>query len=172
MTAPQKTRPAAPAATLAIALALAAALACGAPDLMAQGAQAQEPGTSERERQDINTIATLSVGLVIQSFGYIGVYGDLLSSGSYESGQVIAMLGETVRYLSNAHRELARYQNPAFGVSAGDRQYLADVATIVELLIVEAESLRAFAQNRTEANLAKYRDARATVLTRIDRLVD
>jgi hypothetical protein len=131
----------------------------------------QVPQGSERESQDLNTIATLSVGLVIQSFGYIGTYGDLLASGAYDSQQVANMLGDTVRYLSNAHRDLARYQDPGFNVSAGDRQYLAEVTTILELLIQEAESLRGYASTRAEGDLANYRSARDTALRRIDRLI-
>ncbi|MDR1313595.1 MAG: hypothetical protein LBQ12_07845 [Deltaproteobacteria bacterium] len=134
-------------------------------------AAVQPPQASEREIQDLNAIATLSVGLVIQSFGYIGAYGDLLSSGAYDSQQVINMLGDTVKYLGNAHRELARYQDPGFAVSSGDRQYLAEVTTILELLIEEAESLRGFANSRAEGDLARYRVARDNAWKRIDRLI-
>jgi hypothetical protein len=170
MTSP-RTRPAwrALAARLAIVSALAFPLLAGAPPLAAQ--VGQSPQTSERETQDINTIATLSVGLVIQSFGYIGVYGDLLSSGAYDSNQVINMLGDTVKYLTNAHRELSRYQSPGFDLSPGDRQYLAEVAAIVALLIEEAESLRGFAQTRAEDDLVKFRGARDNAWKRIERLI-
>ncbi|MDR1082234.1 MAG: hypothetical protein LBQ79_15100 [Deltaproteobacteria bacterium] len=141
------------------------------PESQEQPVPGQAPQGSERESQDLNTIATLSVGLVIQSFGYIGAYGDLLSSGAYDSQQVINMLGDTVRYLSNAHRDLSRYQAPGSTVSAGDRQYLAEVTTILELLIEEAESLRGFANTRAEGDLARYRSARDTAWKRIDRLI-
>ncbi|MDR3153569.1 MAG: hypothetical protein LBW85_04675 [Deltaproteobacteria bacterium] len=187
-TLPEPLRPWGRSGGLAVAipaLILTAALGlAGAPALRAQEArdpqgapEALEPGISgpsepsEREKLDLTTIATLSVGLIIQSYGYIGVYGDLLSSGAYDSNQVINMLGDTVKYLSNAHRELVRYQDPAFNVTQGDRQYLAEVAEIVTLLIGEAESLRAYAQSRADDDLSKFRRARDTVLSRIQRLI-
>jgi hypothetical protein len=131
----------------------------------------QDSQVSERESHDLNTIATLSVGLTLQAFGYIGAYGDLFSSGAYESEQVINMLGDAVRYLANAHRELARYQDPDFSLTPGDRRYLAEVASIIELLIQEAESLRLFAQSRDDGDLQKFRRARDNAWKRLDRLI-
>ncbi|MDR2611896.1 MAG: hypothetical protein LBG06_03365 [Deltaproteobacteria bacterium] len=173
MTLPTESRPTwrAPVPRLLALAAAALALhaAAGAPPALAQ--DAQEPQSSEREKQDLNTIATLSVGLVIQSFGYIGVYGDLLSSGAYESEQVVNMLGDTVKYLTNARRDLVRYQDPGFSLSPGDRAYLSDVAQIMTLLIEEAESLRGFAQSRAEGDLGKFRSARDSALKRINLLI-
>jgi hypothetical protein len=147
-------------------------LAAHSPSLLAQEVpDPQAPQESELQKQDLNTIATLSVSLAIQAFGYIGAYGDLFSTGAYDSDQVINMLGDTVRYLANARRDLSRYQDPDFKISSGDRQYLAEVTAILGLLIEEAESLRGFAQTRAEGDLERYRGTRDRAWKRIESLI-
>ncbi|MDR1164836.1 MAG: hypothetical protein LBO66_03015 [Deltaproteobacteria bacterium] len=142
---------------LALALGLGLALAGPA---AAQDSPGEGAAVSPREIQDLNTIATLSVGLVIQAFGYIGTYADLLSRDVYEAQLVTQMLGDTVRYLRNALVQLRLYQDASLDVSRGDRQYLAEITEILVLLIEEAESLSAFAQTHAESDLQNYKDAR------------
>jgi hypothetical protein len=139
---------------------------------LAQDEAGAESSVSERERLDINTIATLSVGLVIQAFGYIGVYGDLLGRDVYEPQLVIQMLGDTVAYLRNAQNQLRLYQDSSLGVNPGDQQYLAEMSAILALLIEEAESLSSFAQTRSESDLQKYRDARDNAWALISKAIN
>jgi hypothetical protein len=130
----------------------------------------QSAAQSERERLDSNALATLSVGLVIQSFGYIGAFADLLSKGVYEPEIVRSMLGETVQYLTNAQNVLHQYQNRSVSVSPGDRRYIGEVENILVLLIQEAESLSSFALSHSEEDLQNYRTSRDKALKLIDKL--
>ncbi|MDR2352898.1 MAG: hypothetical protein LBF22_06990 [Deltaproteobacteria bacterium] len=123
-------------------------------------AQDEMETMTEREILDINTIATLSVGLVIQSYGYIGTYADLLGNNVYEPGKVTQMLGDTVKYLENALYQLRLYESATIDIKPGDKQYLKDVAAIIVILIQEAKSLQAFAQTHAEPDLLSYKEAR------------
>jgi hypothetical protein len=132
--------------------------------------EAPDPGQDERESLDSNAIATLSVGLVIQSLGYVGIYADLLSKGVYDPELVTKMLGETVQYMTNARNVLHQYQSRSVEVRSGDRRYLGEIENILNLLIQEAESLSAFARTRSEDDLQKYRESREKAIKLIDKL--
>jgi hypothetical protein len=115
-------------------------------------------------------VATLSVGLVIQSFGYIGIIADLMTSQIYDTERISNMLGETVQYLTNVQNLLHQYQNRGLNVSRGDRKFIGEIEEIVVLLIQEAESLSAFNQSHLEADLQGYRTSREKALKLIDKL--
>jgi hypothetical protein len=125
-----------------------------------------------REWLDINTIATLSIGLVIQSFGYIGIYGDLLSQGVYTSEKVSEMLNETVKYLGNANTIINMYQNRNIQMNPGDKRYLATISQIIDLLIKEAKSLSAFSQSHAEDDLKEYNLSREKAWDLISKLTE
>ncbi|MDR2350235.1 MAG: hypothetical protein LBF41_06375 [Deltaproteobacteria bacterium] len=120
----------------------------------------QNSKQSEREMLDINAIATLSVGIVIQSYGYIGIFADLYGKGVYDARQVKEMLDVTVQYLNNAQNILHKYQSRSVDVAPGDRRYIAEIEGILVILIREAENLLSFTQTRSEADLAKYNESR------------
>ncbi|MDR2459899.1 MAG: hypothetical protein LBE38_03820 [Deltaproteobacteria bacterium] len=159
-------------AAFCIKLTVFIAIMAMAAALRAQNGTGADEEISERVRLDSNTIATLSVGLVIQSFGYIGTYADLLSRNVYEPQQVRQMLGETIQYLSNAKNVLNQYQDRNIEVSPGDRRYLKEISEILDILIQEADSLSSFAQSHSEEDLKKYKDSRERALKLIDKLTN
>jgi hypothetical protein len=159
-------------AAICLQLAIIGAFFAFTAPILAQGNTGADAEVSEREKLDINTIATLSVGLVIQSFGYIGTYADLLSKGVYEPQQVREMLGETIQYLSNARSVLNQYQNSDIAISPGDRRYLKEISAILDILIQEADSLSSFAQSHSEEDLKKYKDSWEQALKLIERLTN
>ncbi|MDR2340608.1 MAG: hypothetical protein LBF40_10860 [Deltaproteobacteria bacterium] len=152
----------------ALAILLACALAPG--PLFAQAAKGPN-GDSDRESLDLNTIATLSVALVFQAYGYIGTYADLLSTGVYEADRVNAMLKETTIYLQNSRDRLTLFQTSAMGLSSGDKKYIAEVVTILDLLISEAQSLSAFALNHNENDLKQYEASKTKAWSSISKLL-
>jgi hypothetical protein len=125
----------------------------------------------QRQSLDLNTIATLSVAVVFQSFGYIGTYADLLGTGVYDSNRVQEMLRETTVYLQNSRDQLKLYQASAVGLSSGDKRYLAEVTTIIDLLIAEADSLKAYAINHKQADLKKYEANKTRAWTHLSKLL-
>ncbi|MDR2405611.1 MAG: hypothetical protein LBE27_04495 [Deltaproteobacteria bacterium] len=126
---------------------------------------------AERESLDLNTIATLSVAVVFQSFGYIGTYADLLGTGVYDAARVTEMLRETTVYLQNSRDQLRLFQASAMGLSTGDKKYLAEVVTIMDLLIAEADSLKAFALNHNQADLKKYEANKTRAWSHLSKLL-
>jgi hypothetical protein len=130
----------------------------------------QTPKELAREKLDINTIATLSVGIVIQTYGYIGTYGDLLGKGVYDATLVVQMLRDTIQYLNNAQNVIHQYQSRTIDVASGDRRFLGEIEEIIKILIQEAENLTTFAQTHKVEDLEKFNDSRKHALRLIDKL--
>jgi hypothetical protein len=152
--------------------ALALALACLIlPQSLQAQPQAQDQRT-ERESLDLNTIATLSVALVFQAYGYIGTYADLLGAGVYEGAKVTEMLKETIIYLQNSRDRLKLFQTSAMGLSAGDKRYLAEVVEILDLLIAEARSLSSFAANPNHEDRKSYEANKTKAWSSISKLLN
>ena len=150
--------------------ALVLMIAASAGALYAQNGRSADAQT-ERERLDLNAIATLSVAVLIQSYGYIGTYADLFSTGVYDAERVNQMLRETTIYLRNSRDQLKLFQSSAAGVSSGDRQYLGEVTDILDLLIAEAESLSAFTLSHNQDDLRKYEANKTRAWSRLSKLL-
>jgi hypothetical protein len=109
---------------------------------------------------------------MLQSFGYIGTYADLYGKGVYDAERVNRMLRETTIYLQNSRDRLRLFQTSAMGLSTGDKKYLAEVVTILDLLIAEAESLSAFALNHNQDDLKNYEANKDKAWTRLSKLLE
>ncbi|MDR2199159.1 MAG: hypothetical protein LBR53_06880 [Deltaproteobacteria bacterium] len=141
------------------------------PPLSAQNAREAAPDRG-RESLDLNTIATLSVAVLFQSFGYIGTYADLLATGVYDAERVTTMLKETTFYLRNSRDQLKLFQSSAAGLRRGDQRYLSEVVTTLELLITEAESLSAYALRHEQDDLKRFEASKDKAWTHLSGLLN
>ena len=117
----------------------------------------------------LETIGGFGGSYIYLSYAYIGATADAYAKNIYPASQVKTMMEEKVSMIKHLAEMLHQVQNT--NIEENDKQFVASMLDILDLLRQEAESLAAFAESNNPSDVERYEDARKKAWPKIKKLL-
>ncbi len=136
--------------------------------------RSQEPAAETKPAAPNDTrlllIGSLASSHVYTTHGYIGVVADNAQKDLYPPQRVDELMQEVAVFSDSLTVQLKTLQNS--DLTPEDAKAVQEIIEIYALLKKEADSLRAYAKDKTEAHGAEFHRQRAEAWTRVAKLLE
>ena len=132
--------------------------------------RSQEPVAETPVDAKLLLIGSLASSHVYTTHGYIGVVADNAQKDLYPPQRVDELMQEVAVFSDSLTVQLKTLQNS--DLTPEDAKAVQEIIDIYALLKKEADALRAYAKDKTEAHGAEFHRQRAEAWTRVAKLLE
>lgn len=155
--------------TLVVWAILLSVATIAAPGMLRGQATTDSPDTKLPVDAKLQLIGSLASSHVYTTFGYIGVVADNTQKELYTTQLVDDLMREVVAISDSLLKQLEEL--PKSELTASDAEAVKEIIEIYKLLNQEADALRAYAKDKSEANGNAFYKLRGATRIRVYKLV-